>query len=209
MKKRTFGVVVSPIVWSFLSIVLGTLMITYSDQIMHWVLLFCGIYLTLLGLIPIIKALLEHQPLPFASLLAAVCGVLLILFNQALAAVFFVLLGLLLFLVGLQQLNHFLIMRRQGFGLRWYHYLYPVLAIIAGVITVWDPFALPETLISFVGWCLVGHGILSLVGVLMALFSSNTLNNAVEPDTVEVEATEVESAAETQETNPSAAEVEK
>jgi hypothetical protein len=43
----------------------------------------------------------------------------------------------------------------------------------------------------------------------MALFSSNTLNNAVEPDTVEVEATEVESAAETQETNPSAAEVEK
>jgi uncharacterized membrane protein HdeD (DUF308 family) len=185
MKQTKFGAVVSPIVWNLLSVVLGGLMIAYNDQIIHWVLLFCGIYLTILGLLPILKALIEHVALPFPAILSLVCGVLLMIFNQTLAAIVFVLLGLLLFLVGLQQLNNFLSMRRQGLQLKWYYYLYPVLAIAAGVFTVCNPFDMTETLITFVGWCLVVHGLISVVGVVSTLFVKKSAEEEV-VETIEI-----------------------
>jgi len=170
MEKKIFGTVVSPIIWSLLSILLGILMIIYSGQIIDWVMVFAGAYLVIFGAIPIIRSLVVHESFPLVSVLSVLCGILLILFHGVLSTIMFVLLGLLLFLVGIQQLNHFLTMRRGGIRVAWFCYFYPVLAILAGVVAVWNPFALPETLIMFVGWCLVGHGFISLVGILVAMF---------------------------------------
>lgn len=173
MEKKIFGTVVSPIVWSLLSILLGLLMILYSGQIIDWVMVFAGAYLIIFGAIPVIRALVVREPFPLVSVLSVLCGILLILFHGVLSAIMFVLLGLLLFLVGIQQLNHFLTMRRGGIRVAWFCYFYPVLAILAGVVSVWNPFALPETLITFVGWCLVGHGLISVVGILVAMFGTS------------------------------------
>lgn len=182
MEKKTFGVVLSPIVWSLLSVVFGVLMIVYSGRILDWVMVFAGAYLIVFGAVPLIRALIVHEPFPMVSMLSVLCGILLVLFHSALTAIMFVLLGLLLFLVGMQQLNHFLSMRRVGIRVAWYCYLYPVLAILAGVIAVWDPFRLPETLIAFVGWCLAAHGVISIVGILVAMyaFSHATIEDAGE-----------------------------
>lgn len=173
MEKKIFGTVVSPIVWSLLSILLGLLMILYSGQIIDWVMVFAGAYLIIFGAIPVIRALVVREPFPLVSVLSVLCGILLILFHGVLSAIMFVLLGLLLFLVGIQQLNHFLTMRRGGIRVAWFCYFYPVLAILAGVVSVWNPFALPETLITFVGWCLVGHGLISVIGILVAMFGTS------------------------------------
>lgn len=182
MEKKIFGTVVSPIVWSLLSILLGLLMILYSGQIIEWVMVFAGAYLIIFGAIPIIRALVVREPFPLVSVLSVLCGLLLILFHGVLSAIMFVLLGLLLFLVGIQQLNHFLTMRRGGIRIAWFCYFYPVLAILAGVVSVWNPFALPETLITFVGWCLVGHGLISLIGILVAMFGSPKAEEAPSQD---------------------------
>lgn len=170
MEKKIFGTVIAPIVWSLLSILLGLMMILYSGQIIDWVMVFAGAYLIIFGAIPIIRALVVREPFPMVSIMSVLCGILLILFHGVLSAIMFVLLGLLLFLVGIQQLNHFLTMRRGGIRVAWFCYFYPVLAILAGVVSVWNPFALPETLIMFVGWCLVGHGFISFIGILVAMF---------------------------------------
>lgn len=198
MKQNTFSAVVAPIIWNLLSVVLGALMIAYSGQVIYFGLLFLGIYLALFGLLPILKALFTHNPLPFHGILSLVCGVLLIIFNATLTGIVFVLLGLLLFLIGLQQLNNFLTMRRRGLQLRWYYYLYPVLAIAAGVIAVCNPFEAQDTLVSFVGWCLVIHGLISVVGVIAALFRRQpevvVATSAEAADATDAEAEEVNAA---------------
>lgn len=183
MEKKTFGIVLSPIVWSLLSVLFGALMIVYSGRILDWVMVLAGVFLTVFGAVPLLRALIVHEPFPLVSMVAVLCGILLVLFHSALTAIMFVLLGLLLFLVGMQQLNHFLTMRRAGIHVAWYCYLYPVLAVLAGVVAVWDPFRLPATLISFVGWCLTIHGIISLIGILVAMYAfSHATVEAVEED---------------------------
>jgi hypothetical protein len=196
MKSKTFGAVVSPIVWNILSIVFGALFIAYNSEVFYWVLLFCGIYLVILGLLPALKALFNHQTIPFSAIWSFVCGVLLIIFHPVLASVLFFLLGLLLLVVGLQQLNNFLTMRRFGLRLRWYFYLFPTLAVAAGIFTVCNPLDMADTMFTFVGWFLVVHGLISVIGVISTLFIQPTIvivaDNDTAAPTVEAEATEVD-----------------
>jgi uncharacterized membrane protein HdeD (DUF308 family) len=205
MKQKTFGAVVSPIVWNVLSIVFGALFIAYNREVFHWVLLFCGVYLVILGLLPTIKALFNHQTIPFTAIWSLVCGVLLIIFNPVLASVLFVLLGLLLLIVGLQQLNNFLTMRRFGLRLRWYFYLFPTLAVAAGIFTVCNPLDMEETLFTFVGWFLVIHGLISVIGVISTLFITQP-EAVIVTDSSEAESAEEAEAEEVKETSESSEE---
>jgi uncharacterized membrane protein HdeD (DUF308 family) len=59
------------------------------------------------------------------------------------------------------------------------------LAIAAGVFTVCNPFDMTETLITFVGWCLVVHGLISVVGVVSTLFVKKSAEEEV-VETIEI-----------------------
>jgi uncharacterized membrane protein HdeD (DUF308 family) len=131
--------------------------------------------------------------------------VLLIIFNPVLASVLFVLLGLLLLIVGLQQLNNFLTMRRFGLRLRWYFYLFPTLAVAAGIFTVCNPLDMEETLFTFVGWFLVIHGLISVIGVISTLFITQS-EAVVVTDSSEAESAEEAEAEEVKESTESSEE---
>lgn len=170
MQMNRLEKTLAPLFWSLLSVVFGILLIIYSNRLIDWMMIFAGAGLLILGIMPIIKALLSKHPMPLIALISVVSGVLLLVLHSLLTTILFVFLGGLLLLIGIQQVDHLLTLKRAGFLFSRYNYLFPIFAIISGVITIFNPFALPETLISFVGWCMTIHGIISLFSVLVTMF---------------------------------------
>ena len=163
----------SPLAWCLSSIVLGLLLVILNEDILRWVFYLLGLSLFVTGLIPIVTALGRKQDLPVMPFLYLIGGVLIVLMNNSLSAILFVLMGVLLMLTGIQNINSFINIRR-GVGIRipFVSYLIPAFCVLAGAVAIANPFVAQKTLIVFIGICILVEGIFNLLS-LTALFHSH------------------------------------
>lgn len=156
--------VFSPVIWGVSSVLTGVMFIWLNIQIVNWILILLGCFLLLAGIIPIISSIIKKKSLPLVSSFEAIVGLIVLAFNTKLIALLFILLGALLILAGIQQINSLLNIKRiNGVKVPFYHYIVPILCIICGVIAIWNPFAVQATLLIFIGWCILIH--LSLIHI--------------------------------------------
>lgn len=160
--------VFSPVIWGVASVLTGVMFIWLNIQIVNWILILLGCLLLLAGIIPIISSIIRKKSLPLVSSFEAIIGLIVLVFNTKLIALLFILLGALLILAGIQQINTLINIKRiNGINVPFYHYLIPILCIIGGVIAIWNPFAVQATLLIFIGWCILLHGLWTLVSLLI------------------------------------------
>lgn len=158
----------SPIIWGISSVLTGILFIWLNIQIVNWILILLGCFLVLVGILPIIGAISRKEPLPLFAAFEAIIGLIVLTFNTKLISLLFILLGALLILAGIQQINSLMNIKRvTGMSVPLYHYLIPILCIIGGVIAIWNPFAVQATLLIFIGWCILLHGLWTLISLLI------------------------------------------
>lgn len=163
--------VFSPVIWGVASVLTGVMFIWLNIQIVNWILILLGCFLLLAGIIPIISSIIRKKSLPLVSSFEAIVGLIVLAFNTKLIALLFILLGALLILAGIQQINSLLNIKRiNGVKVPFYHYIVPILCIICGVIAIWNPFAVQTTLLIFIGWCILLHGLWTLISLLLLRF---------------------------------------
>jgi membrane protein HdeD len=163
--------VFSPVIWGVASVLTGVMFIWLNIQIVNWILILLGCLLLLAGIIPIISSIIRKKSLPLVSSFEAIIGLIVLVFNTKLIALLFILLGALLILAGIQQINTLINIKRiNGINVPFYHYLIPILCIIGGVIAIWNPFAVQATLLIFIGWCILLHGLWTLISLLLLRF---------------------------------------
>lgn len=163
--------VFSPVIWGVSSVLTGVMFIWLNIQIVNWILILLGCFLLLAGIIPIISSIIKKKSLPLVSSFEAIIGLIVLVFNTKLIALLFILLGALLILAGIQQINTLINIKRiNGINVPFYHYLIPILCIIGGVIAIWNPFAVQATLLIFIGWCILLHGLWTLISLLLLRF---------------------------------------
>lgn len=163
--------VFSPVIWGVSSVLTGVMFIWLNIQIVNWILILLGCFLLLAGIIPIISSIIKKKSLPLVSSFEAIVGLIVLAFNTKLIALLFILLGALLILAGIQQINSLLNIKRiNGVKVPFYHYIVPILCIICGVIAIWNPFAVQTTLLIFIGWCILLHGLWTLISLLLLRF---------------------------------------
>lgn len=163
--------VFSPVIWGVSSVLTGVMFIWLNIQIVNWILILLGCLLLLAGIIPIISSIIRKKSLPLVSSFEAIVGLIVLAFNTKLIALLFILLGALLILAGIQQINSLLNIKRiNGVKVPFYHYIVPILCIICGVIAIWNPFAVQTTLLIFIGWCILLHGLWTLISLLLLRF---------------------------------------
>lgn len=163
--------VFSPVIWGVASVLTGVMFIWLNIQIVNWILILLGCLLLLAGIIPIISSIIRKKSLPLVSSFEAIVGLIVLAFNTKLIALLFILLGALLILAGIQQINSLLNIKRiNGVKVPFYHYIVPILCIICGVIAIWNPFAVQTTLLIFIGWCILLHGLWTLISLLLLRF---------------------------------------
>lgn len=165
--------VFSPVIWGVSSVLTGVMFIWLNIQIVNWILILLGCFLLLAGIIPIISSIIKKKSLPLVSSFEAIVGLIVLAFNTKLIALLFILLGALLILAGIQQINSLLNIKRiNGVKVPFYHYIVPILCIICGVIAIWNPFAVQTTLLIFIGWCILLHGLWTLISLLLLRFKN-------------------------------------
>lgn len=163
--------VFSPVIWGVSSVLTGVMFIWLNIQIVNWILILLGCFLLLAGIIPIISSIIKKKSLPLVSSFEAIVGLIVLAFNTKLIALLFILLGALLILAGIQQINSLLNIKRiNGVKVPFYHYIVPILCIICGVIAIWNPFAVQATLLIFIGWCILIHGLWTLISLMILRF---------------------------------------
>lgn len=163
--------VFSPVIWGVSSVLTGVMFIWLNIQIVNWILILLGCFLLLAGIIPIISSIIKKKSLPLVSSFEAIVGLIVLAFNTKLIALLFILLGALLILAGIQQINSLLNIKRiNGVKVPFYHYIVPILCIICGVIAIWNPFAVQTTLLIFIGWCILLHGLWTLISLMILRF---------------------------------------
>lgn len=147
---------------------MGVLFIWLNIQIVNWIILLLGCLLLLAGILPVISSIFRKESLPLLSAFEAIIGLIVLLFNTKLIALLFILLGALLILAGIQQINSLINIKRiNGINVPFYHYLIPILCIIGGVIAILNPFAVQATLLIFIGWCILIHGLWTLISLMI------------------------------------------
>ena len=159
------------LIWGVASVLTGVLFIWLNIQIVNWIILLLGCLLLLAGILPVISSIFRRESLPLFSAFEAIIGLIVLVFNTKLIALLFILLGALLILAGIQQINSLINIKRiNGISVPFYHYLIPILCIIGGVIAIWNPFAVQATLLIFIGWCILIHGLWTLISLMMLRF---------------------------------------
>jgi hypothetical protein len=66
--------------------------------------------------------------------------------------------GLVLILAAIHQFNILSIAKRNGVALKFYHYIYSCVLLLAGVITMLNPFGSMEAMVMFFGFSLLFYG---------------------------------------------------
>lgn len=164
----------SPIIWGLSSVILGILIIAFSQQILKWIFLIMGAGIILCGAIPLLTALKNKTNVPILSTFYVLIGIIVMALNVRLTAALFVVLGLLLMLVGFQNISSLVSIRRtDNYRIPWGHFVIPCMCIAGGIITIWNPFAIQTTLIKFIGWCILIQGLWNLISLALISYSKD------------------------------------
>lgn len=103
--SRKIPNVYSPIIWGVASVLIGALFIALNIKIVDWMIILLGCFLLLAGILPVISSISKRKQLPLVAAFEAIVGMIVLAFNSKLIALLFVLLGALLILAGIQQIN--------------------------------------------------------------------------------------------------------
>ena len=178
MKNQTINGV-SPLLTGVIALLFSIVMIAWPGEVVTYLMLVVGWMLVIIGGLPTLYALARRYPISFVSVICLVVGILVLLFQPLFLKGVMWLFGLILVLASIHQFNVLTVAKRAGMVVAGYNYLYPCVLLLAGVITLVDPFQQLEALVMFFGFGLLFYGITLLLSEIVIARSKPKIEDAV------------------------------
>jgi len=156
------------IIRAIFAILLGALLMWVPNSAIFYVVVTIGIFFIVPGLILLIsyftaeRAKRPEIPFLFAGIGSLLFGVVLVSVPNFFISVLMYLFGALLLLGGIEQIIT-LIRARKKVTVPVFFYIVPLLIMIAGVLVLFNPFKMAETLFIFIGVTCLIYGIMEFV----------------------------------------------
>lgn len=166
MNKLSFNAG-SPLFTGVIAVIFSVLMIAWPGVVVRSMIAVLGWLMIIIGGLPVLYALIRKYQVPSISVIYLVCGILVLIFKDLFLNIAMWLLGIILILGAIQQFNILVAAKKMGYQPKAYTYLYSGVLLLAGVITLINPFASLETLVMFFGFALLFYGVTLLLNEIM------------------------------------------
>ncbi len=156
----------SPYISSALAIILGAAMVAWPGMVLDSIMTFLGWFLLFLGGVPIIYSLIKKLPVSFMSAVFLIAGIIILMFGGLFLSVIMWVFGIILIFAAINQFNVLSTARNNGYTIQSFSYISPVVLLVVGMITIFNPFAANMALVRFFGFGILFYGISMLVNQL-------------------------------------------
>ncbi|MGL5787774.1 MAG: DUF308 domain-containing protein [Bacteroidales bacterium] len=151
-----------------ISILIGVVFIAWPGLVVSYLVLILGILLVLSSALPMIYAAVKSYSIPWSNAPALILGILLLAFPAFFVSVIMYVLGIILILAGLNQVLTYSAIKKNGFSVPGYYYIFPVIMLLSGVIILFNPFSTAATLFIYFGIIILFYGITEVIAALKA-----------------------------------------
>ena len=156
----------SPYISSALAIILGSSMVAWPGMVLDSIMTFLGWFLLVLGGVPIVYSLVKKLPVSFMSAVFLIAGVIILMLGGLFLSVMMWVFGIILIFAAINQFNILSVARNSGYTVQSFSYISPVVLLIVGLITIFNPFAANMALVQFFGFGVLFYGVSMLVNQL-------------------------------------------
>ena len=153
------------------ALVLGLVLIAWPDSAILYLVITIGILFLITGLISLVGYLSRDKNLhpaarfPLDGAGSTLFGLVLVIVPSFFVNVLMYLLGILLILAGITQISA-LVSARKWTGVPFGFYVVPILILLAGVVVLFNPFAVASTAFMLLGVTSLVYGISELVNYM-------------------------------------------
>lgn len=163
----------NPLLWGVSAVLFGVLLITWQGELLNKLVLVLGIIFLVVSIVQFINFMrvtkgIENRwtLLPFGTVVAFILGIVLIAMPETWVSIMMILVGLLIFLLGLSSLTNLYAMRKIA-PIKWWYFIFPVMQMISGALVVSEPMFLADFIIIFAGVWIIMYGIFEFLGYFM------------------------------------------
>lgn len=167
----------SPLFTGVIAVLFSVLMIAWPGTVIKSMVTVLGWLMIVIGGLPLLYALIRKFPAPFVSVIYLVCGILALLFKEFFLNITMWILGIILLLGAIQQFNILREAKKMGYHPQLHSYIYPGVLLLAGIVTLVNPFASLETLVMFFGFALLFYGVTLLLNEIMIQRSQRAITD--------------------------------
>ena len=156
------------VISSVVTIALGAVLVAWPREVLDYMVKLIGAVFFVIGVVSFVVSYQNREEraamgLPlFSGIGSVILGVVLWAMSDFFTSMLMWLFGLLLLVAGIGQIVTLLSARRMG-SLPGMAYVFPVLILIAGLVSFLDPFSAKESLVVFFGCVVIFAGVTSLL----------------------------------------------
>lgn len=160
----------SPLLWGVIAIAVGVTLVIWQEAVMQLMVLILGV-LSLVGSAASLLGFMitkkrdnrTWNQMPVMAFVGILWGILLLVKPEMWVNVSMVVVGLTMVFVALNQMMGLRQQTRAGVSVRWGYYIFPVLLMVAGVVSVFNPAFLAAWIMVFMGVWIMMYGLTELV----------------------------------------------
>ena len=161
----------SSLLGGIVAIIVGLVMIIWSDRVLNLGIKLIGIVAIVIGLVQFVGFLSRPRKtanrwayLPIAAPIAVVWGTLLLLNPELWKNLFVILVGVLLIFLGLYQLVSMYKIKKSGVKVSGIYFFFSILLMMSGIFVAAQPTYTASWFITFIGAWILAYGVVELFG---------------------------------------------
>ena len=171
------------VVSSVITIALGLVLVLWPTEVLNYMVKLIGAVFFVIGVISLVMSYQNREERAamglssFSGIGSVILGIVLWAMSDFFTSMLMWLFGLLLLIAGIGQMVTLLTARRMG-SLPGVAYVFPILILIAGLVSFLDPFSAKESLVMFFGCVVIFAGVTNLINQ----YSINKLRKRMEEE---------------------------
>ena len=171
------------VVSSVITIALGVVLVVWPTEVLNYMVKLIGAVFFVIGAVSLVMSWQNREERAamglssFSGIGSIILGVVLWAMSDFFTSMLMWLFGLLLLVAGVGQLVTLLSARRMG-ELPGVAYVFPIVILIAGLVSFLDPFSAKESLVMFFGCVVIFAGVTNLINQ----YSINKLRKRMEEE---------------------------
>lgn len=173
-KYNTMKTYVKPynsLLWGVVAIIIGILLIFNPESAISTTVILLGALVLSVGVVQMLVYLVQSRKMeqgrwsgmPFGSVVMIIWGGIMLARPDFWADFVMILIGVSFIFLAINQISMFIRVRRQGAQVGFSYYIFPILMLLSGIVTIWEPLFLASWLVIFVGFWIIAYGLVEVV----------------------------------------------
>lgn len=159
------------LVWGIAAFAIGLALVIWQNQVLSWAVFFLGLIFSVISLSGIITFFMNRHKggrpapisLPIGLFIMLLLGIVMLVRSQAWVDLSMILLGMVMVFVSVNQMIGLDNYRRKGIVIKKRYYIFPVLLLLAGAMSIWRPDFIADWIVIFVGCWIGAYGVTEIL----------------------------------------------